>query len=78
MQEERRAENIVFSGKMSYYANVTTVLYLGCEIMPLIWKSRAEATLSIVGSSPPKEVRRTPIARASLREEVCKHKVLEM
>ncbi len=56
MQEKRRSANLVFSGKMSYHANVATALFLGKEIMPLIWKTRPDATLSIVGSSPPKEV----------------------
>lgn len=56
MQEQRQPAQIVFSGKMSYHANVATALYLGREIMPLIWQTRPDATLAIVGSSPPREV----------------------
>jgi polysaccharide biosynthesis protein PslH len=50
--------NIVFSGKMSYHANVAAVQYLYREIMPLIWRVQPAATLTIVGSRPPKSVQR--------------------
>lgn len=53
-QQERRRFNLVFSGKMSYHANVATALYLYQRVMPLIWQQRPEATLTIVGSNPPK------------------------
>ncbi|MFL5707180.1 MAG: glycosyltransferase [Ktedonobacteraceae bacterium] len=53
-QQERRRFNLVFSGKMSYHANVATALYLYQQVMPLIWQQRPEATLTIVGSNPPK------------------------
>jgi polysaccharide biosynthesis protein PslH len=56
-QQERRRFNLVFSGKMSYHANVATALYLYKQIMPLIWEHRPEATLTIVGSKPPKSIR---------------------
>jgi glycosyltransferase involved in cell wall biosynthesis len=56
MQVERRRCNIVFSGKMSYHANVATALYLYKQIMPLIWEQRPETTLTIVGSKPPKVI----------------------
>jgi glycosyltransferase involved in cell wall biosynthesis len=51
-----RRFNLVFSGKMSYHANVATALYLHQQIMPLVWKQRPEATLTIVGSNPPKSI----------------------
>lgn len=53
---ERRPLNIVFSGKMSYHANVATALYLHKHIMPLIWEQQPQATLTIVGSKPPKMI----------------------
>lgn len=56
LQVERRRFNLVFSGKMSYHANVATALYLYDQIMPLIWQHRPEATLTIVGSKPPKTI----------------------
>ena len=56
LQQERRRFNIVFSGKMSYHANVATALYLYHQIMPLIWQQRPGATLTIAGSKPPKSL----------------------
>jgi len=55
-EERYRPYNIVFSGKMSYHANVAAVHYLYRQIMPLIWKERPTATLTIVGSKPPKSI----------------------
>jgi sugar transferase (PEP-CTERM/EpsH1 system associated) len=56
--QERWRFNLVFSGKMSYHANVATALYLYQQIMPLIWQRRPEATLTVVGSRPPGAIRR--------------------
>jgi len=56
IQEARRRHNVVFSGKMSYHANVATALYLHKQIMPLIWQQHPQATLTIVGSKPPKVI----------------------
>ena len=56
LQQERRRFNLVFSGKMSYHANVATALYLYHQIMPLIWQQRPGATLTIAGSKPPKSL----------------------
>ena len=56
MPADRRRFNIVFSGKMSYHANVAAVLYLYQQIMPLIWRQIPEATLTIVGREPPKAI----------------------
>ena len=49
---QRDPETIVFSGKMSYHANVSMAKYLGEEIMPRIWKVRPAARLYIVGKDP--------------------------
>jgi sugar transferase (PEP-CTERM/EpsH1 system associated) len=51
------AATIVFSGKMSYHANVSAVLYFARHIYPLIRVRATEARLRIVGSNPPPEVR---------------------
>jgi polysaccharide biosynthesis protein PslH len=53
----REEETLVFSGKMSYHANIATALYLVQEIMPLIWKERRLVKLWIVGQAPSKAVR---------------------
>jgi len=49
---ERDPATIVVSGKMSYHANVTMVLYLAEQIMPLVWARRPDARLVVVGKDP--------------------------
>ncbi len=50
--EKRQPDTIVFSGKMSYHANVTAALYLAQEVMPIVWRSRPNTKLVIAGSRP--------------------------
>ena len=60
---QRDAETIVFTGKMSYHANISMVKYLVREIMPRIWKVRPAARLYIVGKDPTpniKELQKDP------------------
>lgn len=56
LQERYQPYNLVFSGRMSYHSNSAAALYLYHQIMPLIWKEIPEATLTIVGSNPPKSL----------------------
>ena len=49
---QRDPETIVFSGKMSYHANISMAQYLVEEIMPRLWKFRPAARLFIVGKDP--------------------------
>jgi glycosyltransferase involved in cell wall biosynthesis len=49
---------LVFSGKMSYHANVTAVLHFVQNILPLVHKSVPDARLRIAGSNPPDVIRR--------------------
>ncbi len=61
---ERDPETLVFSGKMSYHANISMVKYLVAEIMPRIWISHPAARLYIVGKDPSsdiKELGRNPL-----------------
>jgi glycosyltransferase involved in cell wall biosynthesis len=61
---QRDPETIVFSGKMSYHANVSMAKYLVEEIMPRIWRSRPAARLYIVGKDPApaiKKMARNPL-----------------
>ncbi len=58
LPQARRRYNLVFSGKMSYHANVAGALYLCKHIMPIIWQELPEATLTIVGYNPPRSIRR--------------------
>jgi glycosyltransferase involved in cell wall biosynthesis len=54
---QRDAETIVFSGKMSYHANISMVKYLVAEIMPRIWRVRPPARLYIVGKDPTADIK---------------------
>ena len=55
--EPREPDTLVFSGKMSYHANVTAVLHLINDVMPLIWAQRRHVRLIIAGKDPPRQVR---------------------
>ncbi|MBN1667734.1 MAG: glycosyltransferase [Anaerolineales bacterium] len=50
---ERQPETLVVSGKMSYHANVSMVLQLVQDILPLIWQPRPAVRLVIAGADPP-------------------------
>lgn len=54
---QRDTATIVFSGKMSYHANISMVKYLVSEIMPRVWKARPETQLFIVGKDPPSDIK---------------------
>ncbi|MBN1977008.1 MAG: glycosyltransferase [Anaerolineae bacterium] len=61
--EPRRPDTLVFTGKMSYHANITAVLYLLEEIMPHVWAQRPEVKVWIVGKNPSREVQRLAAGR---------------
>jgi sugar transferase (PEP-CTERM/EpsH1 system associated) len=50
-------DTLVFSGKMSYHANVTMAMNLVRHILPVVWAERPGAKLTIVGQKPPASVR---------------------
>ncbi len=54
---QRDTDTILFSGKMSYHANISMVMYLVSEVMPQIWKRRPTARLCIVGKDPAPGIR---------------------
>jgi polysaccharide biosynthesis protein PslH len=49
---ERDPLRLVFTGKMSYHANIAAVEDLVEKIMPLVWKEQPTAHLEIVGKDP--------------------------
>jgi len=55
---ERQAETLIFSGKMSFHANIAGVCSLVRHILPLIWQKRPTVRLVIAGCDPPASVRR--------------------
>jgi len=48
----REPATIVFSGKMSYHANITAALHLVNDIMPRVWRHRPQTKVWIVGKDP--------------------------
>jgi polysaccharide biosynthesis protein PslH len=54
---ERQAETLIFSGKMSFHANIAGVCMLVRHILPLIWQKRPTVRLIIAGSDPPAMIR---------------------
>lgn len=57
-QVERDLETLVFSGKMSYHANISMAKYLVHEVMPRVWKERPTVRLVIVGKDPPPAIQK--------------------
>ena len=53
----QKEADLVFTGKMSYHANITAALHLAQEIMPRVWQQRPDVTLWIVGAEPSAEIR---------------------
>jgi glycosyltransferase involved in cell wall biosynthesis len=54
----RHPTMLVFSGKMSFHANVAGALHLVKDIMPHIWRQRPDVQLVIAGSNPPAVVQK--------------------
>ena len=54
----KEPETLVFSGKMSYHANISMVKYLVNEIMPLIWRRRPTVRLLVVGKDPSSDIKK--------------------
>lgn len=51
------AATVLFSGKMSYHANIAAALYLHHEIMPIVWNKCLEVRLVIAGKDPAPAIR---------------------
>jgi len=54
--EPRDVATLLFSGKMSYHANLTAAIFLLDEIMPRVWQSIPEARVVIAGQNPPRNL----------------------
>jgi glycosyltransferase involved in cell wall biosynthesis len=55
--EPREPQTLIFSGKMSYHANIRSAVHLIAEIMPHVWARMPDVRLSIVGKDPPPSLR---------------------
>ena len=54
--ESDDAATLIMTGKMSYHANIAMCMHFVEEILPLIWRSRPEVRLLIVGKEPPANI----------------------
>lgn len=54
----RDRRTVVFTGKMSYHANVAGALYFARKVLPLIWAQDPEVRFWVVGKDPPEVVLR--------------------
>lgn len=54
---DREVETLIFSGKMSYHANISMARYLVSEIMPRIWRKHPNTHLYIVGKDPTSDIK---------------------
>jgi glycosyltransferase involved in cell wall biosynthesis len=52
----REPATLVFTGKMSYHANVAAAVDLANQVMPLVWQRLPEAKLVMAGKDPPAEL----------------------
>lgn len=56
MELPREPATIIFTGKMSYHANIAAALDLAARIMPLVWTELPQANLIIAGKDPAPEL----------------------
>ena len=49
-------KDLLFIGGFDHQPNVDAVKYLAEEIMPMLWKSNPEISISIIGSNPPEAI----------------------
>ncbi len=54
----RHPATLIFSGKMSFHANIAGALHLVKNIMPRIWRQRPDIRLIIAGSNPPSVIQK--------------------
>jgi hypothetical protein len=63
-----RSKNIViFSGKLSYHANVAAALHLVKEIMPYVWEKRPETIVQLAGKDPSRAIKALAAADARIQ-----------
>jgi len=65
-QAPRQTNALVFTGKMSYHANIAAAAHLVETIMPQVWKRRPDVNVWIVGKDPPPRVRRLGVMEDSI------------
>jgi glycosyltransferase involved in cell wall biosynthesis len=54
---------VIFTGKMSYHANVAAALYFAREVLPHVWAQAPDVRFQIVGKDPPEAIQQLAIDR---------------
>jgi glycosyltransferase involved in cell wall biosynthesis len=67
---EREPDTLLFVGNYDHPPNRDAALWLGRDIMPLVWARRPEARLWLVGRNPTPEVRALASDRVTVTGEV--------
>jgi polysaccharide biosynthesis protein PslH len=64
-----RSKNVVlFTGKLSYHANVTAAIHLVRDIMPRVWDKRPDVLVQLAGKDPHRSL--TDLARSDSRVQI--------
>jgi polysaccharide biosynthesis protein PslH len=72
--ETREPATLVITGKMSYHANVTSVVQFVKQVMPRVWTQLPQARLWIVGKDPSREIRNLGVPwREDQRRDITRH-----
>ena len=58
IDEPHQSDTIIFTGKMSYHANITAVVRFVREILPFIWSRRPQTRFQVVGKDPDRHIRK--------------------
>ena len=56
LKTPRHPASIIFTGKMSYHANVAAALDLANLVLPFVWQQMPDARLVLAGKDPPAEL----------------------
>ncbi len=64
----RPLASVVFTGNLGYYPNVEAACWLAHTVMPVVWRARPEARLTLAGARPHRRV--LALARHDPRVEV--------
>jgi len=55
-EETKSTGEVVFSGKLSYHANITGAMHLVERVMPYVWAVRPEVRVVLAGKDPAREL----------------------
>lgn len=56
LDSPREPATLIFTGKMSYHANIAAAMDLATKVLPLVWQQLPEARLVIAGKDPPESL----------------------